>query len=66
MIARLSVLDVAQLCSIPTVIKSLLSKLPYQWWVKEGHWCKTTWRYVLTGRYPFKSFIAGNIRLGRP
>ena len=26
--------------------------LPLQWWVEDGrNWCKTTWRYVLSGEH---------------
>jgi len=30
---------------------NLKNKLPIQWWVKYGHWCKTSWKYVLTGKH---------------
>jgi len=26
--------------------------LKLQWWVEDGNnWCKTTWKYVLTGKH---------------
>ena len=39
----------------------LINKLPIQWWVLYGHWCKTTWKYVLTGKH-----CGNKLKLSRP
>jgi hypothetical protein len=34
-----------------SIVGALFRRLPMQWYVLEGHWCKTPWRYVLTGKH---------------
>lgn len=43
------------------IIKKLFNSLPIQWWVYEGHWVKTTWKYVFLGKFKCK-----NLKLARP
>jgi len=42
-------------------LKRIINKLPTQWWVLEGHWSKTTWRYVVLGKH-----IGNKLKLGAP
>lgn len=42
-------------------MKKLFNLLPIQWRVFEGHWVKTTWKYVLT-----RKFNSKNLKLTRP